>query len=233
MPEIVIPETWNHRVKQLLRRKVKEYGCKFTHSSVTGFEWWLIYRTLVTNQYKKAIEIGCFNHCSTLAFAEAAKSIDGFQLTTMDITYRNTIDIPWVKWNKLQGKSQDLFEQVKGKVDFVFIDGDHSAQGVQADIINAKRVLKVNGQIFLHDLNSLFNDKFGRAKRGPIIWKAITDIIPAEQWSFFPDPRSSSHGLAVYSPKISFDKIGLSNKRQPETYDTLSIRKDIWNTHEQ
>lgn len=42
-----------------------------------------------------------------------------------------------------------------GKFDMVFIDGDHSADGVISDTLNAVKVLKPGGVIFWHDFMSL------------------------------------------------------------------------------
>lgn len=42
-----------------------------------------------------------------------------------------------------------------GKFDMVFIDGDHSADGVISDTLNAVKILKPGGVIFWHDFMSL------------------------------------------------------------------------------
>lgn len=42
-----------------------------------------------------------------------------------------------------------------GRFDMVFIDGDHSAQGVISDTLNAVKILKPGGVIFWHDFMSL------------------------------------------------------------------------------
>lgn len=59
----------------------------------------------------------------------------------------------------LDGKSQEqvpLFndKQPEPYIDIALIDGDHSAEGAAADLVNVWRALKVGGVIFYHDIIS-------------------------------------------------------------------------------
>ena len=57
--------------------------------------------------------------------------------------------------------SDDFFEVLinglisypESEIDLIFIDGDHTAEQVEKDIVNAYRCLSDNGMILLHDIN--------------------------------------------------------------------------------
>lgn len=55
----------------------------------------------------------------------------------------------------LKGTSDQLFEHMDKdlKFDIIFIDGDHTAQQVEKDILNAWDHIKIGGLILLHDVD--------------------------------------------------------------------------------
>jgi cephalosporin hydroxylase len=73
-----------------------------------------------------------------------------------DQVYRHTRYNKYIK--ELAGDTHDpaFIEQVKnvvgGPVDFIFIDGDHSYEGVKADFLNYAPLIKVGGAIAFHDI---------------------------------------------------------------------------------
>jgi hypothetical protein len=51
------------------------------------------------------------------------------------------------------GTSDELFELNEEKFDLIFIDGDHTAEQVEKDIVNVWNCLNKGGLILLHDIN--------------------------------------------------------------------------------
>lgn len=122
------------------------------------------------------LEIGTHIGASTLNMAAAmAKTAaeDGTkgQLTTLDIRDVNDQSLkPWLAYGTtqspsemvqnldladfvrfIQGSSVDYLKNAPQKFDFIFLDGDHSAQAVYQEVPLALNLLNPNGIILLHD----------------------------------------------------------------------------------
>ena len=122
------------------------------------------------------LEIGTHIGASTLNTASAmAKTAaeDGIkaQLTTLDIRDVNDQLLkPWLEYGTtqsplemiqdldmadsvhfIQGSSVDYLKNTTQKFDFIFLDGDHSAQAVYQEVPLALNLLNPNGVILLHD----------------------------------------------------------------------------------
>ena len=63
-----------------------------------------------------------------------------------DVKFYNIDSALYFKYNK--GFYKDTF-------DVIFIDGDHSYEGVKADFEESIKILNPNGKIVFHDINSL------------------------------------------------------------------------------
>ena len=50
--------------------------------------------------------------------------------------------------------TDDFFKTNQTKYDVIFIDADHSYEGVKKDYLNALNFIKPNGYIIFHDINS-------------------------------------------------------------------------------
>lgn len=66
-------------------------------------------------------------------------------------------NVIWVKGNTHEPETLDLVKEKltelgKRKVDFLFIDGDHSAKGVKDDYLNFESKVKKGGIIAFHDI---------------------------------------------------------------------------------
>jgi len=82
-------------------------------------------------------------------------NLKNFDVLRYNQVYKGT---QWEKYiTELEGNSYDLDFKTKvktivGKVDILFIDGDHSYQGVKDDFYSYSDLVKPNGYIVLHDI---------------------------------------------------------------------------------
>lgn len=96
------------------------------------------------------LEVGIF-HCGL--FNQVIPYVDSLVGLDMDSsagTYMKTNS----KCEFINSTSSDFFKQqikLGRKFDFIFIDGDHSKEAVEADFLGAFEVLNDNGIILLHD----------------------------------------------------------------------------------
>ena len=112
----------------------------------------------------KACEIGIFEGVNSarisLVLSEGGKlySIDPFFKGRLGISYEKLIahlhvkrtgNYPNVNW--LRGSSHECASFVPDDLDFLFIDGDHSYEGISKDWEEYSCKIKLNGLVLLHD----------------------------------------------------------------------------------
>jgi predicted O-methyltransferase YrrM len=115
---------------------------------------------------KKAVEIGVFEGVNTsniagnLAREGILYAVDPFSSGRLGIKYGKFITKSLLKKDNLIGKvvfvekfSYDAAKILNDKYDFIFIDGDHSAEGITKDWEDWSYKLEKNGIIALHDTN--------------------------------------------------------------------------------
>jgi predicted O-methyltransferase YrrM len=111
-----------------------------------------------------AIEIGVYEGINTVVISKAMANegktygIDPFFKGAMGICYHKVIAKLHLKRNKVNGKvvlvekfSFDATEDVPGTVDFIFIDGDHSYEGISKDWQLYADKVRPGGIVALHD----------------------------------------------------------------------------------
>jgi len=87
-----------------------------------------------------------------------------------------------------------------GGFDVVFIDGDHSYDGVRSDTLRFARLARPGGVVVFHDIQPLRSDDVSGLYVGgvPDWWQQLTDHSEdAESWTFVEDPEQSGFGIGV------------------------------------
>ena len=111
------------------------------------------------------VEIGSFCGASTVLMADQLRELGEGRIYAIDFfsqsssssgyssQYHKTFDetmAPYLGWfEKIEGDSKKV--PWNQPINFLFIDGDHSAGGVQADITKYTPFLRPGGCVFLHD----------------------------------------------------------------------------------
>lgn len=115
---------------------------------------------------KYAVEIGVFEGVNTVLIAKSlalnAKlfAIDPFFKGKIGVCYHKLIAKHMLRKYRIQKKvnllekfSYEAINDVGNKIDFIFIDGDHSYEGLKRDWDDWFPKIKKNGYILLHDTN--------------------------------------------------------------------------------
>lgn len=113
---------------------------------------------------KRALEIGSFMGISAVKIAKSMyKSgklycIDPWEAINNKENPCKSIFDREMKINRVEekvdcllGYSTDMFEKIPCKMDFIFVDGDHSYKGLENDWKIVCQYLKVGGVVCLHD----------------------------------------------------------------------------------
>lgn len=142
---------------------------------------------------KLIVEIGVFEGVNTSTFAinspidAKVYAIDPFFKGLLGFNYGKLIALS--QWRKLgirnkihlvQGLSWEVKAQVPDELDFVFVDGDHSYEGVKNDFDSYASKLKKGGIIAFHDAR-LFDNGWTRSDWGPVLL-VDNHIRGTEKW---------------------------------------------------
>lgn len=112
----------------------------------------------------KAVEIGVYEGMNTVNIASAIADkgtlygIDPFFKGRIGISYGKSITESFLSKKGVRAKvklieklSFDAIDEVPDELDFIFIDGDHSYEGIKRDWADWSAKLKIGGHIALHD----------------------------------------------------------------------------------
>jgi cephalosporin hydroxylase len=85
-------------------------------------------------------------------------------------------------------------------LDLLFIDGDHSFEGVAADFNNYSPLVKNNGLILFHDIVPDFKTRFGIETASwtggvPEFWSLLAGKFQCQTWIH--DPEQDGYGLGL------------------------------------
>jgi predicted O-methyltransferase YrrM len=114
-----------------------------------------------TQAAEKVVEIGCFEGATTVAFAGATRgqvySIDTFQPGRLGVCYGYLVARTEImrkgihNVHLIKASSHEAAKRFGYEIDFLFVDGDHSLEGVERDWSDWFPKVKVGGYIAMHD----------------------------------------------------------------------------------
>jgi cephalosporin hydroxylase len=104
----------------------------------------------------KGIDIGCYSGGTTIGFSMICSKLASVDLNKSFDTAETEANC---EHSFFTGDSrnpaiiQGVEDYFNGElVDFLFIDGDHSAYGAEQDYLNYKHLVRAGGMIFFHDI---------------------------------------------------------------------------------
>lgn len=116
-----------------------------------NYQLQVLYNILLMPQIRTYLEIGCYEGVSTSVAAQVLKERKDFRPAVCDIFISNAVrEITSINFQVYVGKSVDFLPTfMQGQWDCIFVDGDHSAKNVAAEIIELKRLRPTT--ILAHD----------------------------------------------------------------------------------
>lgn len=157
-------------------------------------------------------EIGAFKGGTLFLFSQIAAS--NARILSIDIDYPEKKKRPFRRFAR-PGQHIHCFEAdshstkalatvkkiLSGQqLDFLFIDGDHSYQGVKTDFELYSPLVRPKGLIAFHDIVPDYGYRFGTETSNntgevPVFWKEIKDQF--KHWEFIEDIEQDGYGIGV------------------------------------
>lgn len=150
---------------------------------------------------KQIVEIGVFEGYNTREFARYSPkdaiiyAIDPFFKGSLGFSYGKIIAMN--EWRRcklsskiviVEGLSWDKYKSIPDNLDFLFIDGDHSFQGVQRDFELYKDKINLNGVIAFHDA-CLFDQGWTTNEWGPV--RFVNEVVRSNnEWKIVEETDS-------------------------------------------
>jgi predicted O-methyltransferase YrrM len=108
-----------------------------------------VLKMIVDRKYKTLLEIGAYSGGCTYAYSQLCDKV-----VTVDLEHRGKEKFDNVFYICGDSHSETIIEKVKaqGKFDVIFIDGDHTYEGVKMDYEYYKDMLNDGGIICFHDI---------------------------------------------------------------------------------
>ncbi|GJL84799.1 MAG: hypothetical protein DHS20C02_05740 [Micavibrio sp.] len=163
-----ITEAWEKDHKII----AKAYGDEDSFGGVNPGDRRALYYLIMALKPKNILEVGTHIGASTLHIARALKQLNANgKVTSADIIDVNHPETgPWKQLGLKKspkdfatelecieyidfdiGPCLDFMNETKQRYDFIFLDGDHTAQAVYKEVSAALPLLNKNGVILLHD----------------------------------------------------------------------------------
>lgn len=126
---------------------------KASGASQDEFELWQMIEVIDQLKPKKILEIGVHTGLGLKSFQEAFPDADlfGLEVDTQHLEFKD--------FNLIEGDSRDpqIIGDVRrmGPFDFIFIDGDHTYEGVKADWGNYHDMVRPGGAVGFHDTSRM------------------------------------------------------------------------------
>ncbi len=133
--------------------------------------------------------------------------------------------------------SDDFFKQNDKSFDVIFIDGLHTYEQTQKDVINSLKILNTNGVIFIHDL--LPGDKIDADRTRYLpgwsgdVWKVAIELSQSEGLDFKIVNIDTGVGILKKNENYEYKKIlEIKNKNFDDFYDKYLDQLSIINSLE-
>jgi len=125
---------------------------------------------------------------------------------TIPLPIRNKFGVDPVSGGNIRLTSDDFFNENKIKFDVIFIDGLHTYEQCQKDVLNSLSALNKNGIILIHDLlpKNKFHSQIPRVQdvwTGDI-WKVAVELNRSKNMSFI--IANIDHGIGIIKPKKNY-----------------------------
>jgi len=172
-------------------------------------------------QPRRVLEIGTAFAGTTFLLCQALPEVK--QVIGMDLHIRNkTIlrffvrsgqNVCLLEASSHSGKTQErLSRLLAGELlDLLFIDGDHTYQGVKKDFLQYRHFVRKGGSIAFHDIIPDYKTRFGKstgrwAGQVPVLWSEIRGWYPTRE--FVEDPGQDGLGIGVltYDPAVALSQ---------------------------
>lgn len=110
---------------------------------------WLLDKILTLKSRKVAVEIGVYKGGTFYAFMQFFDKVIGIDIKERNLPFKLRTDDQYII-----GSSRDLniVSKIQNNIDFLFIDGDHSYEGVLRDFNLWGPKVKKDGIIAFHDI---------------------------------------------------------------------------------
>jgi predicted O-methyltransferase YrrM len=169
-----------------------------------------VVRFLQERNVKSIVEIGAFFGGTTYIWAKHLQpesfivldDYSGVDATPFPVEHfpfkpsREDLEALWKSWGVtevLWGKSQDYMRVDEHTTDFLFIDGDHSYEGVKADFDRYAPLVKPGGFIGFHDI---INYEGVPENNVEPFWKELKERYE-NCWEFFSEPDQKWMGIGI------------------------------------
>jgi predicted O-methyltransferase YrrM len=126
---------------------------KESGASQDWFELWQMLEVADQLKPKKILEIGVHTGLGLKAFRDAFPGADLFGLE-LDTQYLQFKDFLLIEGDSTEPDIIRLVESY-GPFDFIFIDGDHTYEGVKADWENYHGMVRAGGAVGFHDTSRM------------------------------------------------------------------------------
>jgi predicted O-methyltransferase YrrM len=177
-------------------------------------------RILSARDPRTACEIGTKESGNLLLLA---KTLPGLRvLIGLDLEIRNELRLRYLlrsgpRMVLLAGDSHlsrtraRVAQALQGRaLDFLFIDGDHSYEGVKADFLDYRSLVRDGGLIAFHDIVPDHATRYGRASRSNCyaggvhrLWAQLKSAYPSQEFVADPEQDGFGIGLLEYSSRVS------------------------------
>lgn len=156
-----------------------------------------MFASLINEHTKDILEIGVFKGQTLALFRILSPNANIIGITPLDTTgnywesnYQNDIETIHNQFNLkqpviLRGLSNNpdiIREASKKEYDLIYIDGDHSYNGVKQDLINYSKLVKLGGFLVLDDCATHYNMPDGMFRGHDETTKSVNDNINKEQF---------------------------------------------------